>query len=147
MTEEGCLAEIIQRIIDSRGDAVSISPTWVAAETMQELDPERVAPMLVHAGCNLHLRQLARARLRHRYEPDDDKAGDQHDLFPGLQRRYPTARSVRADEPEYVLLEHLTSADIGFNVARLRAEAGAKLAHADALKAYGDECSEPDAAE
>lgn len=145
MTEERRLAEIIQRIIDSRGEAISISPTWVAAEAMKEIDPERAAPMLVHAGCNLHLRQIARARLRHRYEPDDD-VGEEHDLFPGLQRRYPTARSARTDEPEYVLLEHLTHIDIGYNVARLRAEASAKLAHADALKAYGDERGEPEAA-
>ena len=144
MTEERKLAEVIARIIDLRRAAVSISPTWVAAEAMKELDPERAAPMLVHAGCNLHLRQIARGQLRRRFEPDDDE-GDEHDLFPGLQQRYPTARSVRADEPEYVLLEHLTRADIGFNVARLRSEARAKLEHADALEAYGDERGEPEA--
>lgn len=146
MTEERKLAEIIARIIDSRGSAVSIRPTWVAAEAMQELDPDRAAPMLVHAGCNLHLRQIARAKLRQMFQPDDDD-GEQHDLFPGLQRRYPTARSVRTDEPEYVLLERLTQVDIGFNVARLRAEARAKLEHADALEAYGDEHPDAQAAE
>jgi len=146
MTEERKLAEIIARIIHQRDGVVSISPNWVAAEAMKELDPEHTAPMLVHAGCNLHLRQIARAELRKNYEPDEDK-GQEHDLFPGLQRRYPTARSARAEEPEYVLLEHLTQIDIGFNVARLRSEARAKMKHADALKAYGDGRSEPEAAE
>jgi hypothetical protein len=146
MTEERRLAEIIWRIVHMRDSQVSISPAWVAAEAMKELDPERAAPMLVHAGCNLHLRQIARGELRKKYEPDEG-AGDQHELFPGLQRRYPTARSVRGDEPEYVLLEHLTAVDIAYNVARLRSEAHAKLAHADALQAYGRDRSEPEAAE
>jgi hypothetical protein len=102
--------------------------------------------MLVYAGCNLQLRQIARGQLRRRFEPEDD-GGDEHDLFPGLQQRYPTARSARAEDPEYVLLEHLTPTDIGYNVARLRSEARAKMAHADALEAYGGEYSEPRAAE
>lgn len=142
MTEERRLAEIISRIIDLYDEVPSISPTWVAAQAMSELDPDRVAPMLVHAGCNLHLRQLARARLRHRYESEsDDKA--EHDLFPGLQRRYPTARSARTDEPEYVLLERLTDFDLNFNVARLEAEAVSKQKHADALRIYGRERAKP----
>jgi hypothetical protein len=144
MTEERRLAEIIQRIIDLRRSEVSISPTWVAQEAMRELDPERRAPMLVYAGCNLQLRQIARGELRKKFHPDEG-SGESHDLFPELQHRYPTARSAR-DEPEYILLEHLTSADIGYNVARLRAEAQAKLAHADALHAYGREHPERPAA-
>lgn len=146
MTEERKLAEVVGRVIELRGDAVSISPTWVATEAMQQLDPERDAPSLVYAGCNLHLRQLARGILRKKFQPDDDD-GDEHDLFPGLQRRYPTARSARANDPEYVLLEHLTQVDIGFNVGRLRSEASAKLSHADALEAFGEEHSDPVAAD
>jgi hypothetical protein len=138
MTEERKLAEIIARVIDLRDSSISISPSWVATEAMQVLDPERTAPMLVYAGCNLQLRQIARSQLRGRFQSDEDN-GDKHDLFPLLQRRYPTSRSVRTDEPEYVLLEYLSDVDIGFNVARLRAEAMAKLAHADALQAYGKE--------
>jgi hypothetical protein len=145
MIEERKLAEVIARIIELRSGAVSISPTWVASEAMQELDPDRTSPMLVYAGCNLQLRQIARGQLRRKFQPDDDK-GAEHDLFPGLQQRYPTARSARAEDPEYVLLEHLTMTDIDYNVARLRSEARAKLAHADALEAYGGERAEPEAA-
>jgi hypothetical protein len=146
VTEERKLAEVVGRVIELRGAAVSISPSWVATEAMQQLDPEREAPSLVYAGCNLQLRQIARGILRKKYQPDDDDS-DEHDLFPGLQRRYPTARSARAAEPEYVLLEHLTHVDIGFNVGRLRSEAAAKLAHADALQAFGKERFEPEAAD
>lgn len=135
MTEERKLAEIIARIIDSHGAAVKISPSWVAHAAMLELDPGRAAPLLVYAGCNLELRQIARGQLRGRFEPDDTE-GEEHDLFPDLQRRYPTARSASKEDPEYVLLEYLEPTDIGFNVARLRAEGRAKLKHADALEAY-----------
>lgn len=136
MTEERKLAEIIARIIDSHGAAVRISPSWVAHAAMLELDPGRSSPLLVYAGCNLELRQIARGQLRGRFEPDDIET-EEHDLFPDLQRRYPTAKSAAKENPEYVLLEYLEPADIGFNVARLRAEGRAKLKHADTLEAYG----------
>jgi len=136
VTEERKLAEIIARLIDARDGQIKISPAWIATEAMKELDPERVSPMLVYAGCHLELRQMARQHLRQKYHPDtDDK---EPELFDGLlQPRYPTARSARADEPEYILLDHLSDQDISYNVARLRAEARAKLKHADALEGYG----------
>lgn len=43
----------------------------------------------------------------------------------------------RQQEPEYILRERMTDNDVAFNVARLRNEARAKLAHADALEAWG----------
>lgn len=137
MTEERKLAEIIARIIDARDGAIKISPNWIATEAMQELDPDRASPMLVHAGCHLQLRQIARQQLRQKYQPDDS-AGAEPELFAGqLQSRYPSSRTARAEDPEYILLEHLTEHDISYNVARLRAEARAKLKHADALEGYG----------
>lgn len=140
MTEERKLAEIIARIIDARDGQIRISPNWVATEAIQELDPERVSPILVYSGCHLELRQMARQQLRQKYHPDS--SDKEPELFDGmLQPRYPTVRSVRDDEPEYILLGHLTEQDISYNVARLRAEARAKLKHADALEAYGRERS------
>jgi hypothetical protein len=38
---------------------------------------------------------------------------------------------------QYVLRDHMTDDDVTFNVTRLRSEARAKLAHADALEAWG----------
>ena len=69
-------------------------------------------------------------------EQEDIEPTAQHELFPLLQRRYPSQRA-RGDEPEYVRLDDLNDADLKFNVERLRREAQAKLAHATALEAYG----------
>jgi hypothetical protein len=105
---------------------------------MRTIDPAGKAPSLVHLGCHLQLRQIARELLRGKYEPDDNSRDDaQHELWPDLQERYPTARTAGSEEPEYVLLEHLTDEDIAYNVGRLRAEAEAKQHHADALEAWG----------
>jgi hypothetical protein len=135
--EEDGLRRVVSQVIEARGEAPRISPTWVATEAMLTLDGERSSPPLVHLGCHLHLRQLAREVLRGKYEPDADTDDDaQHELWPYLQKRYPTAKSTR-DDPEYVLLEEMTEADVGYNVARLRAESHAKLRHADSLEAWG----------
>jgi hypothetical protein len=142
MTEEKRLAMVIARVIALNGNAVSIKPALVATEAMRELDPRRIAPMLVYSGCHLQLRQIARGQLRNKYDPEKEKP-EEHDLFPDLQRRYPTARTDQTDDPEYVLLEHLSINDIEYNVARLRSEGHAKLAHADALEAYAAERPKP----
>jgi hypothetical protein len=105
---------------------------------MRELDPERVSLPVVYGGCHLQCRQIARDQLRKRFDPvGKGNSSEQHELWPDLQWRYPTARSAKDEEPEYILLELMTEVDIGFNVARLRSEAVAKLRHADALEAFG----------
>ncbi len=135
--EDAGLRGIIGRVIELRRDAPRISPNWIATESMVMLDGPRVSPPLVYLGCHLQIRQIARELLRGKYEPDDVGEDDtQHDLWPDLQRRYPTAKSQRSGDPEYVLLEELTATDVGYNVARLRGEAQAKLRHADALEAW-----------
>lgn len=137
MTVESSLMEIAARIIDLRRGQITISPAWVATEAMYVIDPERLGPDLEYFGCHLQLRQIARQLLRQRFEPDDQRLSAQHELWPDLQPRYPKANSAKTEEPEYVLLEHMTSEDIDYNVARLRNEANAKLRHADALEAFG----------
>lgn len=135
------LTDIVARIIDEYRGEPRISPSWVATQAMAELDPDRSSVRLVYLGCHLELRQIARSVLRMRFEDEDGRDDDddptrQHELFPELQWRYPTARS-RDAEPEYVRLEFLTDGDIQFNVERLRREGRSKLAHADALEAHG----------
>jgi len=131
------LRDLVARIIDIRQGQPRISPTWIATEAIRELDPaarvERRDP-LIWLGCHLQLRQIARQLLASRFEVDDEQ---QPELFKDLQRRYPTARSARAEEPEYILRDLMTDEDIDYNVARLRAEGEAKLKHADALRAWG----------
>lgn len=133
MTNERELHEVLARIYERRSDEIRVSAAWLATEAMIELDPERISPSRVYGAAHLELRQLARSILRHAADPAEEGA-EQHELFPGLQRRYPSAES--GEEPVYVKLEHLTEDDVRFNVARLRAEATTKLAHADALEAW-----------
>ena len=144
--EAQALISIVIRIIEQRRSERSISPSWVATEAMLEIDPAKVAPALVQLGCHLELRQIARSVLRTVFEPSaeaatqlvDGEAQRQHELFPDLQWRYPKARTAgKNEEPVYVRLEELTPNDVAFNVSRLRSEALAKLAHADALERYG----------
>lgn len=134
---ESRLVEVVTKIVDIRRAQMGITPTWIATEALKEIDPTRRSVELVYLGCHLQLRQIARQVCRTRFDPENESSSaDQHELFPGLQWRYPTERSREEQEPEYVLLEHLTQADVDYNVKRLRLEAEAKLAHADALEAW-----------
>ncbi len=134
------LTAVVAKIIETRRNEKRINPSWIATEALLEIDPDKVSVPLVYLGCHLELRQIARGLLRQHFEnpssPADDEVA-QHDLFPDLQRRYPSARSKEAAEPEYVLLDEMTDSDIWFNVGRLRKEGTAKLRHADALEAFG----------
>jgi hypothetical protein len=139
--EAQALADIVSKIIHTRRVETRISPSWVATEAILQIDPTKVSLPLVYLGCHLELRQIARGLLRLHFEdiadPSDDEQA-QHEMFPHLQWRYPAERKKGADaEPEYVRLEELSKADIAFNVKRLRREGRAKLAHADALEAFG----------
>lgn len=129
------LFDTVARIINVRASETRISPSWIATEAITDLDPERVSVPLVYLGCHLQLRQIARQLLRKSFESEETESF-QHNLFPNLQARYPTARSVDADEPEYVVLEMLSDEDIDYNIDRLRSEAMSKLKHADALAAF-----------
>lgn len=135
--EESQLAEIVARIIDIRRAQVRINPSWIATEALKEIDPAAQSVRLVRQGCHLQLRQIARAQCRHLFEDSDDITQPRFTEFEDLQWRYPTVRSKTQDEPEYVLRDQMTAADIRYNVARLRQEANAKQAHADALEAWG----------
>lgn len=138
MTSEAqALTDIIARIIETRRDETKISPSWIATQAMTELDPDHQSIPLVYLAAHLEMRQIARGLLRQWFEESDPETdeSEQHELFPGLQRRYPTVRK-RGDEPEYVRLEEMTDPDIDYNVTRLRRESMAKLHHADALVAY-----------
>lgn len=137
--EESALVEVVARIIDVRRGQLRINPSWIATEAMKEIDPARRSVELVYLGCHLQLRQIARGQCRKLFEDEDDEDPDAPRFtgFNGLQWRYPTARSRVASEPEYVLRDHMTGADVSYNVSRLRSEARAKLEHADALEAWG----------
>lgn len=133
------LIAITNEVITKHQTESQISPTWIATAVMQKIDPDRISPPLVYIGCHLEIRQLARGILGKRFDKEsEDNADpiDQHEMFPGLQKRYPLPRSSRDAEPVYQRLEDLTRIDVIFNVNRLRREAVAKNDHADRLEAY-----------
>lgn len=132
--DEQKLRLVLLGIYERRSDEIRISPSWLATEAMNNLDAEKRSPALVYEAAHLQLRQIARSICRRKVEEDSEET-EQHELFPNLQKRYPAVHTADA-EPEYVLLEHLTEEDVAFNVRRLRAEADAKLHHADALEAW-----------
>jgi hypothetical protein len=141
------LMSVVDHVIEKRkgAKARSISPSWVATEALLELDPKSYTQRHfpdVWIGCHLELRQLARASLRARFEPETEDGVERAELFPDLQPYYPTAR--KGEEPLYVVLEDLSDDDVAYNVARLRSEAGAKLRHADALEAWGASRPKPE---
>ena len=137
--EESQLSKIVARIIDERREQRQINPSWIATEALSEIDPDNHSVVLVRLGCHLQLRQIARQQCRNLFEDGDGENANQPRFsgFSGLQWRYPTARSKRQPEPEYVLRDHMNDGDVAYNVSRLRSEARAKLEHADALEAWG----------
>jgi hypothetical protein len=108
--ETRSLTAVVAKIIESKRDESRINPDAVASAALLELDPKKISVPAVLAGCHLALRQIARGQLRKRFleEPDDDEDAseseqsehdcdapepEQADLFPQLQRRYPSSRA------------------------------------------------------
>jgi hypothetical protein len=148
---ESQLASVVARIIGIRRSQVKIHPSWIATEALDEIDPGGRSVALVSAGCHLQLRQIARDQCRKLFDedgacrrPDSDPDYPMFPMFEQLQWRYPVRKRLQVvdedgeerKEPEYVLLEHMTGDDVDYNVARLEAEATAKVAHARALRAW-----------
>lgn len=131
------LTDIVERIVDIYKGEMDISPSWVATQAMTQAGAtaqfQRDKSLLYKAG-HLEFRQLARGVCRKKWE-EEDVESEQHELFQGLQKRYPIAKQM-GEEPVYRLLEHLTEADLDYNINRMQAEVWEKQAHVDALKAF-----------
>ena len=143
-----CLRNVVRKIIDLLKTDAHVIPAKVATAAMVDLgaaDLLKTNP-LVYLAAHLHLRQLARHLCRKQFDDDEDDALDpaQQDLFPGLQSRYPAARSDD-QEPTYVLRDAMRAEDVGFNARRLRREGKTKLRRADSLEAWWEsrKVSEP----
>ena len=115
--------------------STAISAREVAEGAYAEIDSERTSPLLVQASCKNDLRRRAESALRTLSMAEQDAIENQGDMFNGrLQSRYPCNRE---DVSVYVSPPDMTDEELAANVARLRKEADAKSAHADALEAYG----------
>lgn len=140
MSDEDELAIAVQKVIDAHAATPEISPDWIATETMLAIKFPRALHRLGYAGCNLELRQIARGKLRRKFDPTSpaDPDADEDDLFPEtLQDRYPRRRK-RGQPPTYVLRDLMSRLDLEFNVKRMRRVGQALLKHADALESWGE---------
>ena len=140
MSEIKRLVDVIVTILHGRKGKKDISPIDIATEAMEAIPTTHKPGDLCYLAAHLEFRQLARQVLRRNAGDlenlEDDQGPAQQPLFEEFQERYPIFRP-KGEEPVYRLFEHLTDADIAYNVARLRAEGGAKLEHAKRLEAWG----------
>lgn len=137
------LSDAVGRMVELKGNAVSVTPDSVATGAMQLIRFDYGVHNAGWYGCYQHMLELARARLRGRYDPAARAKAyteGQSELFDDkLQDRYP--RRPRREfngswaDPEYVLRSHLNAEDRWFNIDRLRHVSGAAAKHSDALEA------------
>lgn len=129
------LHNIVSGIIKQRSKVDQMPPGWVARQALTEIGLPK-SPLVSHCALE-HLKQLARAVLRTLFEPDNHAGSGGGDLFAGFQSHYPLPVE-EGEEPTYRLFILLTPEQLRWNAARLRSEAKAKNAHADALDGEAD---------
>jgi hypothetical protein len=135
MSEANRLAEEVARACDLNASTTSIDPVMIADRVMTAIGAVFEANPLEWIGCNLHVRQLARAHLRGRFASEPKQTDAEDDLFPEtLQDRYP-CRPHPDQEPVYTLRFALTEDDRWYNIERLRKTAVALVKHSNALEA------------
>jgi hypothetical protein len=142
------LVAIAAKIINRHRDEIDISPAWVATASLNgelEAIPVRNDWPLVYKAAHLQFRQIARAILAKRFEPDGGVEPEaQDDLFPELQSRYPVHRQP-GEEPVYRQREKLTRPDRVYNINRLSSEIGSKQKHLDAFRVWHNQRCEDEA--
>lgn len=137
MSEGEELVAAVRRVYDINHRVVSINPEFLADAAMDIIGFDKSIHRLGWLGCNLHLRQVARAFCRRNFDPAamaTEFAAGTRDMFDDtLQDRYPR-RTQKGREPEYVLRDHLSEDDRWFNIDRMRGTARALQRHSDALE-------------
>lgn len=136
----------IHRAIEGLGDAVALSPTGVALAVQRAFIESPLEPHVQYASLE-HFKQMARSALARRFDAEGEESiAHQGEMFSGqLQDRYPTPRK-HGQEPTYKQRDALSQDELAWNIAMLRKSAAARLEHADALQAWADSRSFPNAA-
>lgn len=140
--DRDALSDAIARMIDIQQNAVSVAPDSIATGAMEIIKFRYALHNAGWYGCYMHMLQLARERLRGRFDPKaraEAYVSGQIELFDdALQDRYPRAPRREADgtwaEPEYMLRLELPADDCWYNIDRLDHTAGALLRHRDAFR-------------
>jgi len=140
--DRDALSDAIGRMIDMHGTSLTIAPDSIATGAMAAIRFDYGLHNAGWYGCYQHMLQLARDRLRGRFDPEaraEIFLAGQSELFDdALQDRYPRAPRRLPDgkwaEPEYVLRNYLSEDDCWFNIDRLEHTAGALTRHRNALR-------------
>jgi hypothetical protein len=141
--DRDALSDAIGRMIDLQKAVVSVAPDSIATGAMEIIKFRYAMHNAGWHGCYQHMLQLARERLRGRFDPEARAKAylaGQSELFDdALQDRYPRAPRREADgslaEAEYILREQLSEEDRWFNIDRLDLTADALRRHRNALRA------------
>jgi len=141
--DRDALSDAIGRMIDMHGKSITIAPDSIATGAMAIIGFNYTTHNAGWYGCYQHMLQLARERLRGRFDPAARAQAflsGQLEMFgDALQDRYPRRPRRKSDgswhEPEYVLREYLEEDDAWFNVDRLAHVSVAASRHHDALEA------------
>jgi hypothetical protein len=136
------LSDAVARMIDITREEASVAPDSIASGAMEVIKFRYDLHNAGWYGCYQHMLQLARDRLRGRFDPEARAAiylAGQSELFDdALQDRYPRAPRREPDgswaEPEYVLRNYLSEDDCWFNIDRMEHVAGALTRHHRALR-------------
>ena len=144
MKEYGRVFEAIASHYDRYSDAVVVSPSALAYSVYAAFASGSESDTVNYLSME-HLKQMCREFLRKRKDTDSDESEayqptlDLAVRFSGkLQDRYPLPRRA-GEEPTYKLRHHLTPQERLWNVMQLRNSGQARLEHADALQAEGNE--------
>jgi hypothetical protein len=137
------LSDAIGRMIDMHGTSITIAPDSIATGAMAVIRFDYAIHNAGWHGCYQHMLQLARERLRGRFDPEARAQAflsGQLEMFgDALQDRYPRRPQRKSDgswrEPEYVLREYLEEDDAWFNDDRLSQISSAANRHRMALEA------------
>lgn len=141
--DRDALSDAVANEVESSKGSVSVSPDKIAAGAMRFIRFDYGTHNAGWYGCYQHMLQLARERLRGRYdtaaqakaytEGQSDMFGDTlQDRYPRQPKRLPGGAWA---EPEYILREHLGEDDRWFNIDRLRHVSVAAARHRNALEA------------
>ena len=144
--DQVALTDAIQQMYDINKNVVSIDPEFLADGAMDIIGfvylkapetREEYSHNAVWYGCNQHLRQMARAYCRGKFDPAVKAAaaamGQGELIGEVLQDRYPV-KTRKGQEPTYVLRDHLSEIDRWFNIDRMEGTARALVKHRNALE-------------
>jgi hypothetical protein len=138
--ETAPLYKIIDETYEVHRLKPTVSPNMLAKEAMERIKFPRGLHELGWQAALLEFRQIARSRLRKRFDdaPIQEDDGQLELLDDGtLQDRYPLPPKD-GEDPQYKLLDLLSEDELQYNITRLTQTGRARITHAITLQGYLD---------